>query len=188
MSKIPEYILCKDADLAQQVLEKIERESDLRWHCDEKKPTEFTPKEYYPDMVISISGGKLMFASRGLEIKNGITNFTKAEDFLNNTYMTNKTWDNLEVNDVLIDENGNERNIGGIIDHLVGLAHRSFTDEAYSWFSKDSLIRIGYKIKGASEDKPSIDDVIDKLNSVNGYASRDDEKLVEAIEMLKKLK
>ena len=38
-NNIPEYILCSTPELARQVLEKIERESDLVWSSSKEKPT-----------------------------------------------------------------------------------------------------------------------------------------------------
>lgn len=230
-NNIPQYILCSTPELARQVLEKIERESDLRMYNDQK-PSEYIPNKRHFPLKLFIRQNMLHYYIADSRLNDGDV---KAEDFLKedglkeqcpncldrndsipdglngscgvcggkgfitwketnikiNNYMTNKTWDNLKVTDVLIDENGKERNIGGIIDHLVGLPHLSFRDEAYSWFSKDSLIRIGYKIKGASEDKPKeIKEAILLLESipVDYYGSSDRTDICRAIEMLKKLK
>lgn len=97
-NNIPEYILCPTPELARQVLEKIERESDLRWKTGENPTSGYHPGEYeevvfrtskkwiegYSDKVFYIGYNQAKEAD-----------FTKAEDFLNNNYMTNKTWDNL---------------------------------------------------------------------------------------------
>jgi hypothetical protein len=48
---IPEYILCSTPELARQVLEKIEMESDLRWRGGEM-PSNVLPK-FYPSLIIT---------------------------------------------------------------------------------------------------------------------------------------
>lgn len=82
-NNIPEFLLCPTPELARQVLEKIESESDLRWHAGDK-PSYFTPDEYYPEMVIETASDRLFYSKKKYKIDDGITNFTKAEDYLTN--------------------------------------------------------------------------------------------------------
>lgn len=93
--------------------------------------------------------------------------------------MTEKTWENLEVGDILIDEVDREVSVLAIVGRIIFISEPDNFDESNCYYTSKELVEMGYKIKGASEDKPSLDSVIDKLNSVNGYASRDDERLAK---------
>jgi len=206
-NNIPTFLLCSTLDLARQVLEKIERESDLRWAGREKeKPTEFIPDSYYPEMVISTTDDCLVYADIECFTEQGITNFTKAEDFLgidtvaytcspklikSTKPMTNKTWDNLESGDVLIDNNDREVSVLAIVGRIIFISEPDNFDESNCYYTSKELVEIGYKIKGASEEKPGLDRAIELLeltiNPHNTYY-QDRGTVEEAIEMLKKLK
>lgn len=208
-NNIPPYILCSTPDLTRQVLEKIERESDLRWSGDNEKPSEYIPKSFYPNLVIATKNILRYGSSRQCEL-DGITNFTKAEDFLLSDEtkirleeldnkldklindMTNKTWDNLSNEDVLINKDGNDFNILEVLDSLVALKRYSGNDHLTNvvWVSKERLIGLGFKIKGASEENKNIKEAILFLEQipVEFYGSSDRTNICKAIEMLKKLK
>lgn len=99
-----------------------------------------------------------------------------------------KTWDNLSEGDILIDKDGNERAIIQILGRLLFISViRSFNDYEFTR-TAEQLVRLGYKIKGASEDKPSIGQVIEILFCTEGHMIKDQAQLVRAIEMLKKIK
>ena len=169
-NNIPPYILCSTPDLARQVLEKIERESDLRWSGDNEKPSEYIPKSFYPNLVIATKNILRYGSSRQCEL-DGITNFTKAEDFLLSDEtkirleeldnkldklindMTNKTWDNLAECDSIISDEGSVYRVVGVCGQMVFMLDE---DNEIEYDHKDNLINNGYKIKGASEEKPSL--------------------------------
>ncbi len=202
-NKIPPFIICPTPELARQVLEKIERESDLRWVGREKeKPTKFIPKySYYPEIVISTTDDCLSYDDIERFTEQGITNFTKAEDFLSdndrgiyinrliNNYMTDKTWGNLQEGWVL-EHSRDEFEILAIRGRVIDLSSSNDFNLAGGRYTKEELINGGFKIKGASEDKPSIDDVIEILDKAHYHACDSDaqEAIMPAIEMLKKLK
>ena len=105
--------------------------------------------------------------------------------------MTEKTWDNLEVNDVLIDEVDREVSVLAIFGRIIFISEPDNFDESNCYYTSKELVEMGYKIKGASEDKPSIDDVIDKLTKLDTVGKTPLwiwSIAREAIEMLKKLK
>lgn len=215
-NNIPEYLLCPTPELARQVLEKIERESDLRWIATELKPTGYLVDinlDFYPVIIKTIE--QLSWFS-----DDHITKFTKAEDFLglekkiietqydlhgsggvrsfkgqqevyvkkslklNNNSMTNKTWETLSAGDILIDNNGYEREVFGTLGRLISISNCN-KDVFCGSFTKEQLIEMGFKIKGASEEKLSIGDAIEWINNLTGI---DKQIKNQAIEMLKKLK
>lgn len=194
MSKIPEYILCKDADLARQVLEKIEPFIGQMPtnYCKASFGSYYTAydllSDMYPMIINTNEGDYLSFVEQD---SCPITNFTKAEDFLNNNYMTEKTWENLQERDILIDEQDRERVVLQVCRNLVCLNYVSNEPARDTVFSKDELRGIGYKIKGASEDKPSIDDALKSLKLLQDtdFCSAAAFTTVRVVyEMLKKLK
>ena len=190
-NKIPPFIICPTPELARQVLEKIEREIKLMpSNYFKGSGSEYLSErmfyDMYPLVIVTNNGEFLSF--KKLEPNN--TNFTKAEDFLNN-YMTEKTWDNLEVNDVLIDGAGKARTVLGVCGRIVFISTAdSHFIASHAVFSAEELIKDGYKIKGASEDKPDLDAVIIWLEKVKSTAITSERTDIAdtAIEMLKKLK
>lgn len=102
--------------------------------------------------------------------------------------MTNKTWRTLSECDSIIDDEGDVYRVVGVCGQMVFMLD---VNQEIAYDHKDNLINSGYKIKGASEDKPSIDDVIKILeesvssSTTIGMGVR---KVEKAIEMLKKLK
>lgn len=210
-TNIPPFLLCSTTELARQVLEKIERESDLRFEHDFKKD-EITSSGFYPELVIRTvalegCGNPLDYSQVKFYEKKGITNFTKAEDFLLSDEtkirleeldnkldklindMTNKTWDNLEVGWSLVTPNGGTREILAICDRLIFIEKHSGDCYPYG-HTKEYFMGAGYKIKGASEEKPSLDIVISILEDYKkGLILVSTKKSIDhALEMLKKLK
>lgn len=95
-----------------------------------------------------------------------------------------KTWDNLSEGDILIDNNGYEREVFGTLGRLISISNCN-KDVFCGSFTKEQLIEMGFKIKGASEEKLSIGDAIEWINNLTGI---DKQIKNQAIEMLKKLK
>lgn len=203
-NKIPPYILCPTPDLARQVLEKIHGETGLRWKSG---ITESEIKNNLP-LVFHSTGN--CFETRSIEYFKGldITNFTKAEDFLLSDEtkirleeldnqldklvndMTNKTWETLSVGDILIDSNDLEVAVLAVIGRIIFISEPDNYDESNCYYTSKELIEMGYKIKGASEQKPSIDDAIDWLEDIDIQLMKPAArvKVLKAIEMLKRLK
>ena len=107
--------------------------------------------------------------------------------------MTEKTWDNLEFGDVLIDEVDREVSVLAIVGRIIFISEPDNFDESNCYYTSKELVEMGYKIKGASEDKPSLDSVIEKLEKllsgrIDFGMNAFDKPVFEAIEMLKKLK
>lgn len=101
-----------------------------------------------------------------------------------------KTWDNLCQGDILT-HGGNEYEVLGICGRAIFTSDfNNFSKADRYAYTKEELIKDGFKIKGASEDKPSIDDVIEILDKAHYHACDSDvqEAIMPAIEMLKKLK
>jgi len=208
-TNIPPFLLCSTTELARQVLEKIERESDLRFEHDFKKD-EITSSGFYPELVIRTvalegCGNPLDYSQVKFYEKKGITNFTKAEDFLLSDEtkirleeldnkldklindMTNKTWRTLSECDSIIDDEGDVYRVVGVCGQMVFMLD---VNQEIAYDHKDNLINSGYKIKGASEDKPSIDEVISLLKSIDCGGENNLLFLAinKAVEMLKKIK
>lgn len=80
-NNIPEYILCSTPELARQVLEKIERDSDLRWSNSCKKPTDYIPVVEYPDCLISTDNALLYCGKKHLPCLKE-EEITQAKDYL----------------------------------------------------------------------------------------------------------
>lgn len=190
-NNIPEFLLCSTPELARQVLEKIERESDLmiESYGISMLPTQME-MTIFP-VVIDTLNNKLGRGEEEWYRKNkGATNFTKAEDYLNNNYMTEKTWENLQEGWVL-EHSRDEFEILAIRGRVIDLSSSNDFNLAGGRYTKEELINGGFKIKGASEDKPKeIKEAILLLESipVDYYGSSDRTDICKAIEMLKKLK
>lgn len=265
-NNISPYILCSTPELARQVLEKIERESDLRWKSTLEKPVDgfnsstSLDDEYHYPVVLIVDGQRISWANIKYYKDKGITNFTKAEDYLdaeqvaytcnpkllefpdeamakeefdkikkylpafprkmtmdnfftnffeshykNNEWiikkvdwkeiyklkpksMTNKTWETIEKGDILIDEVGDEHLILGTLEDIYFLSEPNEFKKCGPHLKLEELDEEGYKIKGSSEDKPSIDGVIELLSDTAGHYIIDQSNINKAIEMLKKLK
>lgn len=98
-----------------------------------------------------------------------------------------KTWNNLKVGEIIIEpETGKEKIVLGICGEMIFYGSLNCLD--HDSMRKEALMAYCWKIKGASEDKPSIDDVIAKLEDLVTCSSRERRLISEAIEMLKKLK
>lgn len=195
-NNIPEFILCSTPELARQVLEKIEPFIGQMPtnYCKASFGSYYTAydllSDMYPMIINTNEGDYLSFVEQD---SCPITNFTKAEDFLNNNYMTEKTWENLEVGDILIDNNNDEYKVLGICGEVIFYSIANIFDllGTGNYLTKRRLIELGYKIKGASEDKPKeIKEAILLLESipVDYYGSSDRTDICKVIEMLKKLK
>jgi len=209
-NNIPPYILCETPSLARQVLEKIEpfiEKMPNHYHSHGSHFTaHYSLRQMYPLLINTNEGDYLSFVEQD---SSGITNFTKAEEYLLrkewpavttfeeldnqldkliNSDMTNKTWDNLEENDILIAPNSDRIEVLGVIGRIVFTTIDGLDDSDCTQWTKRLLIDRGYKIKGASEEKPSLDDVIKILSSCEGDDAYTIEYLPKAIEMLKKIK
>ena len=170
-------------------------ESDLRWR-DGDKPTaacfRINNSRHYPELVLR-TYDKYIIAYSNIEYyekREGITNFTKAEDYLNNNYMTEKNWENLCEGDVLIDKRGNERFVLGICGKAILVSGENGINY-YGGFTKEEFVDEGWKIKGASEDKPDLESVLKVLTDIDVWKVTSKEcgkALNKAIEMLNKLK
>lgn len=189
-NNIPPFLLCPTPDLARQVLEKIERESDLMWEESGDYPTSYIiPNTYYPNTVIAVRSTGLEYSSKDFYKEScQITNFTKAEDYLNNNYMTEKTWENLQEGWVL-EHSRDEFEILAIRGRVIDLSSSNDFNLAGGRYTKEELINGGFKIKGASEDKPSINQIINFLQVYRESVLENKPSPIDtAIEMLKKLK
>lgn len=188
-NNIPLYILCSTPDLARQVLEKIESESDTSFNSG-LKPTSFFVEDWDYPHVFNTQDNCLTHSELKYYKDKGITNFTKAEDYLNNS-MTNKTWETIEKGDILIDEVGDEHLILGTLEDIYFLSGPNEFKKCGPHLKLEELDEEGYKIKGAEEEKVSIDDVIMYLYVISGHTYSGDEckeNVSKAIKMLKKLK
>lgn len=96
-----------------------------------------------------------------------------------------KTWDNLEVGWTLIDKDGDERKIQEILGKMVFVSEPNNFEASDSYFMASEFEVMGWKIKGASEEKLSIGDAIEWINNLTGI---DKQIKNQTVEMLKKLK
>jgi len=78
---IPKYIQCHTPEEARLVLEKIERDSDLRWSNSCKKPTDYIPVVEYPDCLISTDNALLYCGKKHLPCLKE-EEITQAKDYL----------------------------------------------------------------------------------------------------------
>jgi len=76
-----------------------------------------------------------------------------------------KTWDTLEVGDVIVDKDGDERKILGVCGEAVFVSQFGDFDNFHTGIGKKELQKIGYKIKDATEETPeyTMEEACDKM-------------------------
>lgn len=101
-----------------------------------------------------------------------------------------KTWDNIDQNTIFEKENGDEKFVLGVCGKAIFTSGVDNIKTAGSIYTKEELIQEGWKIKGASEDRPSIEVAISELEFLTSGTldERDMIALRKVIEMLKSLK
>ena len=117
-------------------------------------------------MVLSSNRKKLV--GRTLEIESVYSNgyiYTKQDDSNDDTvwtwdenwvelYNPTITWDNLKWKDVVLDKDGDEQMVLGVLNDVVFISWYNEFNEADDWYHKQELKDTGYTIKQATPTPP----------------------------------
>lgn len=63
-----------------------------------------------------------------------------------------KTWDTLEVGDIIVDTDGTEEKVLAVMGDVFLRSCSDDFDETQSWYTKKEVQKNGYKIKGGEEE------------------------------------